>query len=117
MKLFKVKKRITKSTVLGKFHCFATVVVPCIGPLNTSFSSFRQFSSKLEQHFLRLFSDAERALIDQFGENIRVSFGIGVAIRLGHMARIEVNYCFPHQYDPSDRPQPGVQFGIGVQFL
>lgn len=59
----------------------------------------------------------ERSLIEQFKTNIRISFGLGVAIRLGHMARIEVNYCIPYAYDRLDRLNPGVQFGIGVQFL
>lgn len=60
--------------------------------------------------------DAE-PLMDQFKSNIRISYGLGVAIRLGHMARIEVNYCFPHAFDSRDRLHSGVQFGIGVQFL
>ncbi|KAF2904629.1 hypothetical protein ILUMI_01545 [Ignelater luminosus] len=59
----------------------------------------------------------ERSSFEQITDNIRIAYGIGIAIRLGQMARIEVNYCFPHAYDPQDSPQPGVQFGIGVQFL
>lgn len=55
--------------------------------------------------------------MQQFQNNIRISYGLGIAIRLGHMARIEVNYCIPYAYDRADRLHPGVQFGIGVQFL
>lgn len=59
----------------------------------------------------------EKPIVEQLSDNIRMSYGIGIAMRLGQMARFEINYCFPHQYDKSDRTQPGVQFGIGVQFL
>lgn len=48
---------------------------------------------------------------------MRVSSGVGVAVRLGQMARVEVNYCFPLRSEQDDRVNPGVQFGIGVQFI
>lgn len=63
------------------------------------------------------FPDPENPLLDQLKNNIRVAFGVGVALRLGSMARVEVNYCFPYLYDRADRVQPGIQFGIGMQFL
>lgn len=50
-------------------------------------------------------------------ENIRVSFGLGIAMKLGRMARLELNYCFPFSYQEGDGVNPGVQFGIGVQFV
>lgn len=50
-------------------------------------------------------------------QNVRIAYGVGLAIRLGQMARVEINYCFPKQFDPNDSRQQGVQFGIGVQFL
>jgi len=59
----------------------------------------------------------DRALLEKATENIRIAYGVGIAIRLGQMARIEINYCFPHAFERTDSPQPGVQFGIGVQFL
>ncbi|XP_072379227.1 sorting and assembly machinery component 50 homolog isoform X2 [Diabrotica undecimpunctata] len=56
-------------------------------------------------------------LLDLIQNNLRVSYGLGVALRLGNMARLEINYCFPYIYDKGDQTHPGVQFGIGVQFL
>lgn len=56
-------------------------------------------------------------LLELLKHNTRVSYGLGVALRLGNMARLEVNYCFPYRFDKGDQTHPGVQFGIGVQFL
>ncbi|XP_060533139.1 sorting and assembly machinery component 50 homolog [Cylas formicarius] len=56
-------------------------------------------------------------LIEILKTNVRMSYGIGVALRLGNMARLEVNYCFPYKFDKGDQTHPGIQFGIGVQFL
>ena len=58
----------------------------------------------------------EETLINQLTKNVRVSAGLGVAIRIGQMARVEVNYCFPIKYAEGDQVQPGVQFGLGFQF-
>ncbi|XP_030762179.1 sorting and assembly machinery component 50 homolog [Sitophilus oryzae] len=49
--------------------------------------------------------------------NVRISYGVGVALKLGNIARLEVNYCFPYKFDKGDQTHPGIQFGIGVQFL
>lgn len=62
-------------------------------------------------------TDDEHPLTKQIVDNIRIAYGVGIAIRLGQMARVELNYCFPHQFDRTDLPQQGVQFGIGIQFL
>ncbi|KAJ8916606.1 hypothetical protein NQ315_000251 [Exocentrus adspersus] len=56
-------------------------------------------------------------LIETLKANMRLSYGLGVALRLGNMARLEVNYCFPYSFDKGDQTHAGVQFGIGVQFL
>lgn len=64
---------------------------------------------------------AEKASKSDFVEilktNVRISYGLGVALRLGNVARLEVNYCFPFKCDKGDQTHAGVQFGIGVQFL
>lgn len=49
--------------------------------------------------------------------NLRLSYGIGVALKLGGIARVELNYCIPIRAQRGDRPAPGLQFGIGVNFL
>lgn len=51
------------------------------------------------------------------GQNLRLSIGLGLALRLGKMARVELNYCFPVKKQKGDVDNPGVQFGIGVMFL
>ena len=37
--------------------------------------------------------------------------------RLGGIARIELNYCIPVKAERGDKMAPGLQFGIGVNFL
>lgn len=61
--------------------------------------------------------EGDEPFIEKVKTNIRVAYGIGVAMRLGQMARIEINYCFPYSFQETDLSQPGVQFGIGVHFL
>ena len=50
-------------------------------------------------------------------QDTRLVSGVGIALRLGQMARIELNYCFPVWFQDTDSVVKGVQFGIGVQFL
>ncbi|CAG9794620.1 unnamed protein product [Diatraea saccharalis] len=47
----------------------------------------------------------------------RVSAGAGVALRLGRGARLELNYCVPLRARPHDVTAPGIQFGVGADFL
>lgn len=61
--------------------------------------------------------DDDETLVRQLSENVRVACGIGIAVRLGQMARFEINYCIPVKYDKQDEVNEGVQFGIGVQFV
>ncbi|KAG8299011.1 sorting and assembly machinery component 50 [Homalodisca vitripennis] len=44
----------------------------------------------------------------------RLAYGIGLALRLGHFARVEVNYCFPMWTQDGDRAVHGVQIGLGT---
>lgn len=55
--------------------------------------------------------------LNELRENIRIAYGLGVAVRIGQAARIELNYCIPLAYQRGDHVHPGVQFGIGLQFL
>ncbi|XP_026480677.1 sorting and assembly machinery component 50 homolog A isoform X2 [Ctenocephalides felis] len=50
-------------------------------------------------------------------EKLRMSTGLGLAMRIGHIARLELNYCFPLKYEESDSICQGIQFGIGLKFL
>ena len=73
--------------------------------------------------------------IEQVTQDFRLSYGLGLALKLGGVARIELNYCVPvkvgllgrvrtvllhdalFQASRGDKPAPGLQFGVGVNFL
>jgi len=55
--------------------------------------------------------------IDAAVQNFRLTYGIGIGMKLGGIARIELNYCVPMRTQRGDRPAPGFQFGVGVDFL
>merc|ERR1719499_149761 len=54
---------------------------------------------------------------EQVTHNFRLSYGLGIAVKLGGIARIELNYCVPVKASRGDKPAPGLQFGVGVHFL
>ncbi|KAJ3652126.1 hypothetical protein Zmor_018119 [Zophobas morio] len=62
------------------------------------------------------FKISDQNFLETLAANVRISYGLGIALRLGNMARVEVNYCFPHTFERGDQTHPGIQFGIGVQF-
>lgn len=51
-----------------------------------------------------------------FAENVRCAIGGGLAMKLGNVARIELNLVAPLMFIRSDVLQQ-FQFGIGVQYL
>jgi len=55
--------------------------------------------------------------IDMLTQDFRLSYGLGLAVKLGGIARIELNYCIPVKASRGDKVNPGLQFGIGVNFL
>ena len=50
-------------------------------------------------------------------DDCRLSVGAGVAVKVGDMFRLELNYVLPLWYLPTDRTVHGIQFGVGVSFL
>jgi len=50
-------------------------------------------------------------------QDFRLSYGLGLAIKLGGVARIELNYCLPVKASRGDKAAPGLQLGVGVNFL
>merc|ERR1719418_185310 len=60
-----------------------------------------------------LTGDLQRDL-DQVTQDFRLSYGLGLALKLGGVARIELNYCVPVKASRGDRPAPGLQFGVGA---
>ncbi|XP_028034929.1 sorting and assembly machinery component 50 homolog A [Bombyx mandarina] len=53
----------------------------------------------------------------EWANSARVSCGAGVALRLGSVARLELNYCAPLKARTNDCTAHGLQFGLGVHFL
>lgn len=47
----------------------------------------------------------------------RFSAGAGITLRLGRVARAEINYCIPVRACAGDAPAPGLQLGVGAHFL
>lgn len=47
--------------------------------------------------------DGPRAHLQRLAECIRWSYGMGIVLRLGNIARLELNYCFPMGVQPGDR--------------
>jgi outer membrane protein insertion porin family len=56
-------------------------------------------------------------MIDTMLRATRFACGLGLSLRLGELAQLELNYCIPMRYLPDDRVQHGFQFGIGFSFL
>ncbi|RMC02950.1 hypothetical protein DUI87_20143 [Hirundo rustica rustica] len=63
------------------------------------------------------YGDGPRAHLQRLAECIRWSYGAGIVLRLGNIARLELNYCFPMGVQAGDRVCDGVQFGAGIRFL
>lgn len=56
------------------------------------------------------------AILDALTE-ARLACGAGVALRLGGVARVELNYCVPLKARQGDVTAQGIQFGIAAHFL
>lgn len=64
--------------------------------------------------------DSSRTLQENFknlSETLRLSYGLGIVLRMGGIARLEVNYVVPVKYQSTDGVDRGFQFGIGLSFL
>lgn len=56
--------------------------------------------------------------LNELAATSRVAYGVGIVMRIGHMARIELNYVIPVYFHDSDSIiDKNVQFGIGLHFL
>uniref|UniRef100_A0A6I8RAM5 Sorting and assembly machinery component 50 homolog n=1 Tax=Xenopus tropicalis TaxID=8364 RepID=A0A6I8RAM5_XENTR len=63
------------------------------------------------------YGEGPRAHLRRLAECIRWSYGAGIVLRLGNIARLELNYCIPMGVQSGDRICDGVQFGAGIRFL
>lgn len=62
-------------------------------------------------------TDLNSVDLKDFLGNPRYSYGIGIMFMLGGMARLEVNYCVPRNSRQGDVINPGLQVGVGLNFL
>lgn len=58
-----------------------------------------------------------RSTLRDLTEATRISYGVGLVLRLGGVARLELNYCFPYRFTGTDSINRGLQFGLGLSFL
>uniref|UniRef100_A0A8C7FS85 Sorting and assembly machinery component 50 homolog, like n=1 Tax=Oncorhynchus kisutch TaxID=8019 RepID=A0A8C7FS85_ONCKI len=63
------------------------------------------------------YGEGPRAHLQRLAECVRWSYGAGIVLRLGNIARLELNYCIPMGVQSGDRICDGVQFGAGIRFL
>ncbi|KAK3920234.1 Sorting and assembly machinery component 50-like protein [Frankliniella fusca] len=63
------------------------------------------------------FTDDYNHNLEVLGQNMRLAYGLGIAMKLGDIARVELNYCLPHLHQRTDAINKGLQFGIGFDFL
>ncbi|XP_062856148.1 sorting and assembly machinery component 50 homolog A [Trichomycterus rosablanca] len=63
------------------------------------------------------YGEGPQAHLKRLAECIRWSYGAGIVLRLGNIARLELNYCIPMGVQSGDRICDGVQFGAGIRFL
>ena len=59
----------------------------------------------------------DKDFLDEQKKNLRVAAGLGFVLKLGTMARVELNYVHPLQMVDTDNAVKGIQIGIGVDFL
>ncbi|XP_014281202.1 sorting and assembly machinery component 50 homolog B isoform X2 [Halyomorpha halys] len=62
------------------------------------------------------FSGFKSFLEDQ-KNNLRFALGLGFVLKLGNMARLELNLVYPWKVGESDNPVTGLQIGVGGDFL
>jgi outer membrane protein insertion porin family len=61
--------------------------------------------------------DEIKGSLENLVAGYRAAYGLGLAIRLGQIARIEINYCWPLRFSSVDKVVRGMQLGIGVEFI
>lgn len=82
-------------------------------------------SDKFRLHaFVNTGNIGDFVLTDDYKQNlktllqeVRLSYGAGLAMSLGGFARVELNYCVPLLVQRGDRPSQGLQFGVAASFL
>lgn len=55
-------------------------------------------------------------ILQQLANNIRISYGAGLVMKITDNAKIELNYVLPFKSQDSDLTDSGIQCGIGFTF-
>lgn len=63
------------------------------------------------------FDQLNRDNVDVFRNSLRLAYGAGIVLRLGGIARLELNYVVPVWFKQGDSANPGIQLGVGLTFL
>uniref|UniRef100_A0A915I9M8 Bacterial surface antigen (D15) domain-containing protein n=1 Tax=Romanomermis culicivorax TaxID=13658 RepID=A0A915I9M8_ROMCU len=58
-----------------------------------------------------------RPVVQELLQEPRASLGLGLAIKVSRLVRLEFNYCRPVFYRETDKTRHGFQFGIGLIFV
>lgn len=58
-----------------------------------------------------------RGSMANMGQTMRWSYGGGLVLYFAEVARLELNYVVPMGVQKGDKVNPGLQFGIGINFL
>ena len=83
------------------------------------------FGDLFRLHFFANAGNAQNMRLTSYNSNelnkmvkeARWSYGLGIMMMIGGIARLEVNYCIPKNAKTSDGIKPGLQVGIGMSFL
>ncbi|XP_060592599.1 sorting and assembly machinery component 50 homolog [Ruditapes philippinarum] len=63
------------------------------------------------------FDQLTRENMDVFRNSLRLAYGAGIVLRLGGVARLELNYVVPIWIRQGDSANQGLQLGVGLTFL
>ena len=83
------------------------------------------FGDLFRMHFFANAGNAQNMELTSYNSNelnkmvkeARWSYGLGIMMMIGGIARLEVNYCIPRNAKTSDGINPGLQVGVGMNFL
>eukprot|EP00794_Sanderia_malayensis_P004454 gene4454-5045_t len=83
------------------------------------------FGDLFKLHFFANAGNAQNIELHQYNSmamnkivtEARWSYGVGIMMMLGGIARLEVNYCIPRNTKTSDGVNQGLQVGVGMNFL
>lgn len=87
---------------LGQLHVLSYCFRICLDKagLKLVIQAFALFCPNL---YLTFLGEGPQAHLKKLAECIRWSYGLGIVLRLGNIARLELNYCIPMGVQSGDR--------------